>query len=211
MIPKTIHQVIFGNTPTGLVKRCLVSWNVVKKLGFQIKIWDYRDVLSLINKKTPHYIEPFINSRNYGEAADIARYIIIGQHSGYYVDWDIELINPEKFLELSLSAPNGFLLVDPSNNTYAPELFSAIREDCFFNQLMNDILNVYKTQIDLPFTPQYTGPFRMRESMIACKNVIQKIIPVKNVFEYDYSEIRSASFENMTRPLVHHWIHSWIK
>jgi hypothetical protein len=38
----------------------------------------------------------------------------------------------------------------------------------------------------------------------------QSLIPVKEVFVYDYSEIRIMPDRESGQPLIHYWLHSWL-
>ncbi len=211
MINKIIHQIHLSEMPNDFIKHCVSSWDIMKEFGFEIKVWNNEEVKDIILNHYPQLIEPYANCRNFGEAGDIAKYAILHHISGYYVDWDIQLIYPKTFFEIVESAPLGYLLIDPSNGTYASEFFSAQKDDILMQQLMNDIAEIYHTQTPPPFAPQYTGPYRMRETVQKIGIVAQKIIPVKEIFEYDYSEIRSATFKNVTKVAIHYWAHSWIK
>ena len=160
----------------------------------------------------PFAHEAFANARNHAEAADIARYLIIHTYGGYYIDWDIELLDVGKFLALGEKYPVGYKIVDPVNQTLASEYFCSVVNDKFLLNLTMDIVALYKSgKRNLLFTPQYSGPYRMRDSLLVHPETNMISVPVKEVFAYDYTEIRNPPEGIITQPLIHYWVHSWIK
>lgn len=209
MIPKVIHQ-ISGPSANSFIKKCMSSWNKLEKYGYEIVVWNDESLESFIKTNFEFALSSFVNARNHAEAADIARYLIVYKFGGFYVDWDIELFNPRKFVELRNKNKRGYLLIDPSNNTLASEHFSAPPFEEFLLRLTEDIIETYnRDERDLMYTPQYSGPFRMRASMRRHQITKQVSIPVKDIFEYDYSEIRAAKEFGKNKVMVHYWVHSW--
>ncbi len=210
MIPKIIHNII-GPNITPLIKQCLNSWHLLKLHGFEIRIWNDENLAEFIQENYSFAYDAFKNARNHAEAADIARYLIIHLYGGYYADWDVELLNLNTFTELSERNPDGYLLRDPPNGTLASEYFCACTADPFLLNLVKDIVELYNNnQRKTMETPQYSGPYRMRDSLIKHPQTKMSLIDVKDAFVYDYSEIRNPSFITTDRPLIHYWVHSWI-
>lgn len=76
--------------------------------------------------------------------------------------------------------------------------------------LVKEIVMLYEcNQRNTLSTPQYSGPFRMRE-VLKNFSTEQSLIPVKEVFVYDYSEIRIMPDSETDQPLIHYWLHSWL-
>lgn len=133
------------------------------------------------------------------------------QFGGVYVDWDIELLIPDKFLSLLASNENGYLLKDPKNGTIAPEHFCSTPQDFYLNSLVKDIVGIYESgQRAALTTVDYSGPFRMKDSLELHKNTRMNLIEVKDAFAFDYEEIRSDSSRETTAPMIHYWMHSWL-
>lgn len=209
-VPKIIHQ-ITGKPTTTLIDRCLKSWDKLEGFDFKIRIWNDELIADFLLKEHPFAFPAFINARNHAEAADIARYLIIYSFGGYYVDWDVELLNVPKFISLSKKYPSGYMLCDPINNTLASEFFCAISDDDYLLLLVLDIVFIYNNgQRELMNTPQYSGPYRMRDSLILHPKTRMISIPVKEVFAYNYTEIRNPPQRKITQPLIHYWAHSWM-
>ncbi|MET4083358.1 hypothetical protein ABIB40_003329 [Pedobacter sp. UYP30] len=211
LIPKIIHHIV-GQPAIPIIAKCLHSWQALKKQGFEIRIWNDALIADFLLEQHDFAYSAFTNARNHGEAADIARYLIVYSFGGYYVDWDIELLNIKKFRALCNRYPKGFMLCDPHNQTLASEFFCSIPNDDFLMLLSLDIAYVYaagkRNSMD---TPLFSGPFRMRDSFKLHPNTFMKKIPVKEAFAFDYQEIRNPPKREITQPLIHYWTHSWIK
>jgi len=211
MLPKIIHHIVGPNT-NAVTDHCLRSWRVLKKKGFKIKIWDDASIEKFLLKKYAFSLPAFINARNHAEAADIARYLIIYHFGGYYLDWDIELLSISKFLELHQDCKKGFLIKDPLNQSIASEAFSAQPGEKYLLGLVENITIIYNNGFrDTMGTPQYSGPFRMREVYYFMKKKTrQTIVEVKDVFLYDYTEIRERPPRDTEVAMIHYWMHSWL-
>jgi mannosyltransferase OCH1-like enzyme len=212
MIPLIIHHIV-GPKPTSLITQCLQSWEKLKEIDFEIVIWTDQSLKIFIRDNFPFALDSFLSARNHAEAADIARYLIIYKFGGYYVDWDILLFNYKDFLNLHQSNKNGYLAIDMSNGTLASEYFAARRKESFLLFLVKDIVHTFKRdERDLMPTPQYSGPFRMRAALRRYKprkNMLT-LIDIKEIFEYDYSEIRDAKVYGKNKIMIHFWMHSWL-
>ncbi|MDQ1149263.1 MULTISPECIES: glycosyltransferase family 32 protein [Sphingobacterium] len=208
MIEPIIHQILLSDIPNSLIYKCLTSWTKMKNFGFKIKYWNHVEISDFISINYPNALQAFINARNLAEASDIARYLIVLHHSGIYVDWDIELVDSSDYYRKISNLDKGYLLQDPRNGTFAPECFSAEKNEPFLSKLTDDIISVYNSR-QLPLTPYYSGAYRMRESMndYYCN---QQILPVKDIFEFDYSEIREPFQRQVKKPLIHYWLHTWL-
>lgn len=210
MIPKIIHQIV-GPKVNESIQTCLDSWKCMQEEGFQLWKWDDDTLEEFLKNRYQYALPAFLNARNYAEAADIARYLLIYQFGGVYVDWDIELLNSDKFISLLESYEKGYLLVDPKNNSIAPEHFCAQSKDPYLASLVNDIVNIYNSgERSKLSTVDYSGPFRMRDSLKIHKNTEMELVKVKDVFAFDYEEIRSISSQETMAPMIHYWMHSWM-
>lgn len=210
MLPKIIHQIVI-KSPSELANICLSSWRSLLKFDYEIFYWDDEALTKFIEKDYPFALEAFITSRNTAEAADIARYLLLYHYGGFYVDWDISLNNISLFNELYTCKQDGYFVIDPLNNTLASEHFCSTPLNGYFYQLVTDIVATYnRDERDLMDTPQYSGPYRMRATMrkFCCDNFT--FIPVKEIFEYSYDEIRDQDFFRKSGIMTHFWEHSWI-
>lgn len=208
--PKVIHQIV-GPRVTKLIEHCIDSWRQLLDYDFQIKIWNDEGIGQFLSQRHEFAYPAFANARNHAEAADIARYLIIHTHGGFYVDWDIELVDYEGFLSLYNQNPKGYMLLDPTNKTLASEYFSCIPNDQYLLNMVKDIVRLYNNGMrNTMNTPQYSGPYRMRDSLESYPETSMSIVEVKEVFEYDYREVRAPHQGTITKPLIHYWVHSWV-
>jgi mannosyltransferase OCH1-like enzyme len=212
MVPKIIHRIV-GRKPSPLVTHCMNSWEIIKDYGFEIRIWNDALLEKFIAQEYPSVLSAFTTARNYGEASDIARYLIVYHFGGYYFDWDTELLNINKFLELPVQNPSGFLIQDPVNKTLAPDAFSAIAGEKFLYNLLENICYIHENGFrDSLKTIDYTGPYRMREVYyFTKKNSQQNLIKPKDILLYDYWEIRDQPFRDEEVAIIHYWEHGWMK
>jgi len=209
-LPRVVHF-ITGPKVNFVVERCMSSWNILKNHGYEIKIWTDEIIEPFLLINYPFAYDAFKNARNHGEAADIARYLIIHAYGGYYMDWDVELLSVEDFVALSHRHTNGYLVIDPVNETLAPEVFAARKHEPYLLSLVGDIVDLYRQEVrNTMLTPQYSGPYRMRDSLKKHANSSQHLIPVGEMMAYDYWEIRKMPEREITQPLIHYWVHSWM-
>lgn len=211
MVPKIIH-IITGPKATPLIKKCIQSWDILLENGFEIKIWEDDSILEFTSEFFPFALPALQNARNHAEAADLARYLIVYHFGGYYIDWDIQLLDKDRFLTLCDKNSDGFLIQDPVNQTIASECFSASSGEKYLFSLVDNIVYIYQNGFrDSITTPFYSGPFRMREVYYFIKKSSkQNIEMVKDVFLYDYLEIRDMPKRDINVPMIHYWVHSWL-
>lgn len=210
MVKKIIHQIV-GPKKNKLIGYCLNSWEIMMNYDFEIKIWNDDSIREFISKRYSFALPAMLNARNHAEASDIARYLIIYHYGGYYMDWDIQLIDPEGFLDICNKTSNGFLVIDLFNETLASECFSAGSKEAYLLSLSQDIIALYNNNLRNNLsTPQYSGPYRMRDSLKKHQNSKQTFIEVNDIFVYNYREIREMPNKDTFPPLIHYWVHSWM-
>jgi hypothetical protein len=211
MTPRIIHHIV-GNKQNHVVKQCLKSWQELKLHGFEVKIWNDRTIEIFVKQYFPFAYEAIIKARNHAEAADIARYLIVYKYGGHYYDWDIQLLNIDLFMDLINANHNGFILEDPVDGSLASEAFSAKEGEPYLHSLVEDIVKIYiDGKRDGLSTLNYSGPFRMRDTLSISKNSTQSILAVKDVFLYDYHEIKEMPVKKEEKPMIHYWLHSWLQ
>jgi len=88
-----IHQIFIPFDDKGMSELFLKSQKKVKafasKNNYQYKLWSERDIDSLVNKY-PNYKSMVNNARYKIMKVDIARYLILHNRGGLYLDLDIE-------------------------------------------------------------------------------------------------------------------------
>lgn len=95
-IPKVIHYFWFGkNELPELAKKCLKSWQKMCP-EYEIKLWneDNFDVHCV------PFVEQAYEAKKYAFVTDYARFYILNQEGGVYIETDTELLKPiDRFLE----------------------------------------------------------------------------------------------------------------
>lgn len=90
MIPHIIHYCWFGGEPlTPLAERCIESWRKYAE-GYQIKQWDE----SNFDLDSCSYVREAYKCRKWAFVSDYARFKILFEEGGVYLDTDVELIKP---------------------------------------------------------------------------------------------------------------------
>ena len=89
-IPPKIHYIWFGGNPKGeLMLRCIYSWRRFFP-GYEIVEWNETNYD--INKCD--YIREAYAAKKWAFASDYARFDIVNNHGGIYLDTDVEFLKP---------------------------------------------------------------------------------------------------------------------
>ncbi len=89
-IPKTIHYIWFGGKPLPpLARRCIESWHRHMP-GHEIIRWDETN----FDVNAVPYTAAAYSAGKYAFVSDYARFRILYDHGGVYLDTDVELIKP---------------------------------------------------------------------------------------------------------------------
>lgn len=132
-IPHIIHYIWFGGGPkTELIEKCIQSWRD-KLPDWEIKEWNEKN----FDIESCTYMKQAYENKKYAFASDYARFAILYEQGGIYLDTDVELLKyfPDKMLEDS-----GFAGVE-SNSKIAPGLIFACEPK---NKLVKEILDLYQ-------------------------------------------------------------------
>ena len=92
MIPKVIHCFWFsGERKTPLAERCMASWRKFEP-GWEIREWTVDDLRRAFSP--PKFFDDAIGSRKWAFASDWARFAVVAEMGGVYLDMDVELVAP---------------------------------------------------------------------------------------------------------------------
>ena len=90
VIPKKIHYFWFGgNEKTDLVEKCILSW---KKYMPEYEIIEWNEQNYDVHKCS--YISQAYENKKWAFVSDYARFDILYQYGGVYLDTDVELLKP---------------------------------------------------------------------------------------------------------------------
>lgn len=132
-IPRKVQYIWFGRgIKSELIQKCMNTTRAILS-DWEICIWD-EDTYDITSCD---YIREAYEKKMYAFASDYARFDILYQHGGVYLDTDVELLKafPEEFL-----CETGFTGVE-SNNKIAPGLVFACEAG---NPIVKEILEDYR-------------------------------------------------------------------
>ncbi len=90
MIPKVIHYCWFGeNQKPEIVQKCINSWKTFCP-NYNIKEWNEQN----FDIKKYKYAEQAYKAKKYAFVSDVARFDILFNEGGIYLDTDVELLKP---------------------------------------------------------------------------------------------------------------------
>jgi len=99
MIPKVIHQIFFdigkGKTYRHITEYVTGHDKTIKHCeenGIRHKLWNQKEVEELLHEEYPHFVELWENFREPIQRIDFARYMILHNEGGIYLDLDVHPI-----------------------------------------------------------------------------------------------------------------------
>ena len=89
MIPKKIHYCWFGGNPKPeIIEKCIASW---RKFCPDYEIIEWNESNYDINKSV--FMKEAYECKKWGFVPDYARFDIVSEHGGFYLDTDVELLD----------------------------------------------------------------------------------------------------------------------
>ena len=222
-----VHHIVLGNRITPLVRECLDSWTTVTDCGFEFRLWNDAAIAEFVKGEPMEFQGLLKRAKNYGEAGDILRYMILGRLGGLYVDWDVLLLDPQRFLRILGDLKDQKCLFLEDRKTQAVGYTSVFASSLFYmqkgNPLTRDLLRQmerdYVSSPEMP-TAVLTGPMALTRHLKASPHYLReaKVVDLTDVYSFDYAEVQKfhsreslAQHRNYSRaPAVHFWTHEWI-
>lgn len=134
MIPKKIHYCWFGGAEkSSLIKKCITSW---KKICSDYEIIEWNE--SNFNINICPYVKGAYQHKKWAFVSDYARFHVLNEYGGVYLDTDVELLKPLDSL-VEQGAFAGFA----SNSIVATGLVLACEKG---NWLCKEVLKSYESQ-----------------------------------------------------------------
>lgn len=88
MIPKILHYCWFGNNPLPpIVEKCIKSWKTIMP-DYEIIRWDETN----IPYQEYNFMKEAYELKKYAFVSDQARYFVLKEHGGFFLDTDVEVI-----------------------------------------------------------------------------------------------------------------------
>jgi hypothetical protein len=213
-IPKKIHQIWLGSP---LPKKYKHFQQLIKKFhpDWEYKLWTDNDIknLELINQQT------YDAAPNFGEKSDIARYEILYNFGGIYLDIDVECLRSFDFLRRHygfFAALEPLLYGSPTCLSLANAIIGArpghpVLKECIIQIYRSHKLHKFNHLPRTTKTIITTGPVLFTRACYAQRSQLRKdgiILPSEC-----FTPLRILSLP-LTAPwrfCIHHWTHSWMK
>lgn len=197
-IPKVLHYVWFGKKELpALEKKCIETWKITNP-DFEIKEWNEYNVD--IND------EVFLNALRKEEWAfcsDYARFKIISEHGGVYLDTDVEVVK-----DISPLLENVFFAGKENDLFINAAVFGAIKNNQFVRAVFDEIkLSMINDYVPIPriMTKVYNEKFIGDEDLTIYDS--DYFYPY-NPFENEVKLLFHSDVKNSTYA-IHHWNYSW--
>ncbi len=205
MIPKIIHYCWFGgNEKSKLIKRCIESW---KKVCPDYEIIEWNE--SNFDIGICPYVKGAYDAKMWAYVSDYARFHILNQYGGIYLDTDVELLKPFDEL-LDNYAFAGFA----SDSVVATGLVFACEKD---NWLCREVLSTYEGEEFINDSPEIILAIGRRVTSILVnhglktngekQNVDGIVIYPKYCFNPTDGDMR-AEVDNRAYS-IHHYAATW--
>ncbi len=136
MKPKTIHYCWFGHNPLPeIVQKCLDSWRIYMP-DYEIRKWDE----SNIDIESSAFMREAYEMKKFAYVSDYARYWVLKENGGVFLDTDVELIKPFSQL-LDCDVVLGINKHVKKNVVFVnPGVFMAAAKG---NELISEVLSFY--------------------------------------------------------------------
>lgn len=222
-----VHHIVLGNRITPLVRECLDSWTTVTDCGFEFRQWTDASIAEFVKDEPIEFQNLLKRAKNYGEAGDILRCMILGRLGGLYVDWDVLLLDPQGLLRVLGDVTDEKCLFLEDRKTITVGYTSVFTNSFFYMQKGNPLARDLLLQMDRDYvnspempTVELTGPMALTRLLETCPHYLReaKVLDLTDVYSFDYAEVRKfysreslAKHRNYSRaPAVHFWSHEWI-
>ena len=131
-IPKIIHYCWFGENPKSeLIEKCIASW---KKYAPDFKIIEWNENNYDIDRYI--YTKQAYREKKYAFVSDVARFQVLFEYGGIYLDTDVELLKPiDQLLNTDI-----FMAYDQRSKIASGLVFGSTAR----NKILEQILDYYR-------------------------------------------------------------------
>lgn len=214
-IPKIIHQIWLGSPLPEKYAYFVTSWKK-KHPDWQYILWDEKKIQALENFSCKRLYE---KSKSYGAKSDIARYEILKQFGGIYVDTDFECIKP--FDDL---IKNSTFLIGINNDphiSFINALIGCTPNHRIMHEAVNSISSIKSLSTELMDIINTTGPgltTRLILEHIQDYPLSDAFLPAHYFYPYpnfekneNLSKKEAHSYIQEKTFAIHYWEVSWSK
>ncbi len=209
-IPKIIHQIWLGGPLPERYKQWQMTW-IDKHPSWLYILWDDQalEKLPMLNKRA------FQEARNYGVKSDIARYELLYQFGGVYVDTDMECLRALDAFHYCCDFYAGF---EPSGWCILNTILAARPGDQIMNACITQMENSVISSSDFHTVVNNTGPEYLTRCFLSAMplhNGRCVVFPAGYFFPIsaDERDLDESSQKKLVRPetyAIHHWEGSWL-
>lgn len=208
MIPKTIHYCWFGGKELPpLAKKCIDSWKKFMP-DYEVKEWNENnfDVNSI------PYTSQAYKAKKFAFVSDYARFFILNNEGGIYMDVDVEIIKPlDEIIDGNIilgyeqhGAVNpGLIMVSPKNQPFLIEMLKMYKDLSFICP---------EGKLNLTTIVQYTTD-SLKKKNLKDDNIFQQIGNIK-VYPSEYfcpiNMITNKLVITGNTFTIHHYAASWL-
>lgn len=207
MIPKIIHYCWFGyNKKPGLIKKCIASWRKYMP-DWEIREWNESNYD--VTKNT--FVRNAYQQKKWAFVVDYARFDILNQYGGIFLDTDVELLRPIPQEILAHEAFTGF---ENPGRVNPGLVYGTISRQ----EVLQDILSAYEKR---SFGEQVDGRIENIVDVVSgvlsmgglkCNGEFQMIRGVA-IYPQDYFccfNFETQGFETTENTVsIHHYFASW--
>lgn len=133
MIPKIIHYCWFGyNKKPKLIKKCIESWRNILP-DWEIREWNENNY----DIEKNQYIKSAYENGKWAFVVDYARFDILNQYGGIFLDTDVELLKPFPESILEYEAFSGF---ENPGRVNPGLVYGSVKNQ----RILREIMNIYE-------------------------------------------------------------------
>ncbi len=205
-IPKIIHYIWLGSDVPKQFHEYVNSWKIHHP-DWKHMLWTDKEVAQL----TLHNQDLYDKAQNFGQKSDIARYEILYQFGGLYVDIDFECLQPFDVLHERYDFYTGILPLDTGLLQLGNGLIGSRKHHPFLWQCIIQMKQNKQTKnISIQTGPLY---FTKQFYQYSCTDPDTYYIAFPAFYFYPLGSTQVSLNKNdlITRGAwaVHHWAHSW--
>ena len=172
-IPLNIHQIFYTIKSTEIPqewKHAMWSWSRLNP-GFKYNLWNSSSVESLIVSKYPHLWDTYRQYGHWVQRIDMAKYIILHQYGGIYVDTDIECLKSMKNVMKTFPQNTKVVVYEAYPWGKASEFIMCARKHPFMTSVIQGFNRAHRWYIAPYARPMFTtGPMYFGGRYAAYKN-----------------------------------------
>lgn len=197
-IPKIIHYVWFGGNKPWRIRRCLKSWEYLKKDGWELKEWNEKNFDVNISKFT----QKCFKDKKWGFIGDYIRAYAMFNEGGIYLDTDIILegdINP------FLKDKSFFSLMKDDSLNIDTGYFGSVKKQKYFKDVLIHLekLDMQKLKYNQIVSNNYYTSILAKYGFKK-KNSLQKLKNGTIVYDKSKNPFNHLTFNDWTNKTKFH-------